>query len=208
MSYSKAVIETLRAIRGKQDPLPLYSIDESGRAHELGFLEPIYPTGCATLPTAFPWPLDDEMADGWFRGLPYPLGDMRPQGFLGRNFAHQHSAILQVDEAVNRWSEEDALHALSVLGWDQPGNYILGEESLRRFQVVRELILSEWLQCETRVIGQQAADQIAYQSNFLQKTHIFQIASRKSSHFWKFMMQIFGKLVNYRSFVTRKIKFR
>jgi hypothetical protein len=123
-----------RAIRGKQDPLPLYSIDELGRAHELGILEPIYPVGCAmTLPTEFPWPRDDEMTDGWFRGVPYPLGDMRPQGFLGRNFAHQNAAILQVDEAVNRWSEDDVLYVLSVVGWDQPGNYILGEQSLRRF---------------------------------------------------------------------------
>lgn len=123
-----------RAIRGKQEPLPLYSIDELGRAHELGILEPIYPAGCAmTLPAEFPWPRDDEMTYGWFRGLPYPLGDMRPQGFLGRNFAHQNAAILQVDEAVNRWSEDDVLYVLSVVGWDQPGNYILGEQSLRRF---------------------------------------------------------------------------
>jgi hypothetical protein len=82
---------------------------------------------------AFPWPLDDEMADGWFNGVPYPLGDMRPQGFLGRNFAHQFAAILQVEDAVNRWSEDDILHVLSVVGWDQPGNYILGEQALRRF---------------------------------------------------------------------------
>ena len=123
-----------RSIRGNPAPIPLYYIDESGKAHESGMLEPIYPAGCAmTNAEAFPWPLDDEMADGWFRGLPYPLGDMRPQGFLGRNFAHQFASILQVDEAVNRWSEDDVLHVLSVLGWDQPGNYILGEQAMRRF---------------------------------------------------------------------------
>ncbi len=82
---------------------------------------------------AFPWPLDDEMADGWFRGLPYPLADMRPQGFLGRNLAHQFAALMQVDEDVARWNEDDVLHVLGVLGWDQPGNYILGEQALRRF---------------------------------------------------------------------------
>lgn len=123
-----------RSIRGNLAPLPLYYIDESGRAHEAGLLEPIYPAGCAmTFAEAFPWPLDDEMADGWFRGLPYPLGDMKPQGFLGRNFAHQFATILQVDEDVKRWSEDDVLHVLSVLGWDQPGNYILGEQALRTF---------------------------------------------------------------------------
>lgn len=123
-----------RLIRGNPSPLLLYRIDESGRAHEAGLLEPIYPEGCAmNFTEACPWPLEDEMADGWFRGVPYPLSDMRPQGFLGRNFAHQFAAILQVDEDVTRWGEDDVLHALSVLGWDQPGNYILGEHALRRF---------------------------------------------------------------------------
>lgn len=123
-----------RSIRGNPAPIPLYYIDEFGKAHESGLLEPIYPAGCAmSFVEVFPWPLDNEMSDGWFRGLPYPLGDMRPQGFLGRNFAHHFAAILQVDQAVNRWNEDDVLHVLSVLCWDQPGNYILGEQALRRF---------------------------------------------------------------------------
>jgi hypothetical protein len=123
-----------RAIRGQIAPIPLYYIDKAGRANEAGLLEPIYPEGCAmNFSEKFPWPLDDEMGDGWFHGLPYPLADMRPQGFLGRNFAHQFSAILQVDEDVKRWGEDDVLYVLSMLGWDQPGNYILGEQALRRF---------------------------------------------------------------------------
>lgn len=123
-----------RSIRGSAIPLPLYRIDTSGRAHEAGLLEPIYPEGCAlSFAETCPWPLDAAMADGWFRAIPYPLGDMRPQGFLGRNFAHQFAAILQVDQDVQRWHEDDVLHALSLLGWDQPGNYILGEQALRRF---------------------------------------------------------------------------
>ncbi|MFZ6843079.1 type II toxin-antitoxin system HipA family toxin YjjJ [Undibacterium sp. RuTC16W] len=123
-----------RSVRGQVAPIPLYYVDEAGRTHEAGLLEPVYPEGCAmTFAKDFPWPMDDEMVDGWFRGLPYPLADMRPQGFLGRNFAHQFASILQVDEDVKRWSEDDVLHVLSVLGWDQPGNYILGEQALRRF---------------------------------------------------------------------------
>jgi hypothetical protein len=123
-----------RSIRGNPAPLVLYRIDESGRAHEAGLLEPIYPEGCAMrFVEACPWPLNDDMADGWFPGVPYLLGDMRPQGFLGRNFAHQYASILQVDEDVKRWSEDDVLYALTVLGRDQAGNYILGEQALRRF---------------------------------------------------------------------------
>lgn len=123
-----------RAIRGNPNPLPLYRIDALGRAHEAGLLEPVYPEGCAlSFTETCPWPLDDEMTDGWFRSLPYFFGDMRPQGFLGRNFAHQFAAILQMDQDVQRWNEDDVLHALSLLGWDQPGDYILGEQALRRF---------------------------------------------------------------------------
>jgi hypothetical protein len=122
-----------RAIRGNLKPLPFYRVDEQGQVHESGLLEPTYPTGCAvTFAEDFPWPLDDEMRDGWFRGLPYAFGDMRPQGHLGRNFAHQFAALMQVDETLTRWSEDDVLHVLSVLGSDQPGNYIIGEQALRR----------------------------------------------------------------------------
>lgn len=123
-----------RSLRGQMAPLPLYCIDKMGRAHEAGLLGPIYPSGCAmSFAEPFAWPLDDEMADGWFRGLPYPVADMRPQGFLGRNLAHQFATIMQVDEDVQRWSEDDVLHVLCMLGWDQPGNYILGEPALRRY---------------------------------------------------------------------------
>ena len=123
-----------RAIRGNLKPLPFYRVDEQGQVHECGLLEPIYPTGCAvTFAEEFPWPLNDEMRDGWFRGLPYPFGDMRPQGYLGRNFAHQFADLMQVDETLTRWSEDDVFHVLSVLGADQPGNFIVGEQALRRF---------------------------------------------------------------------------
>ncbi|WPX43826.1 type II toxin-antitoxin system HipA family toxin YjjJ [Undibacterium sp. CCC3.4] len=123
-----------RAIRGSQAPLMLYSVDTTGRTHEAGQLEAIYPAGCAMrFATPLPWPLYEEMQDGWFRGLPYPLADMRPQGFVGRNFAHQYASILQVDADLTRWSEDDVLHVLSLLGSDQAGNYILGEAALRRF---------------------------------------------------------------------------
>jgi len=63
-----------RAIRGNPNPLPLYRIDALGRAHEAGLLEPVYPEGCAlSFTETCPWPLDDEMTDGWFRSLPYFL---------------------------------------------------------------------------------------------------------------------------------------
>jgi hypothetical protein len=73
------------------------------------------------------------MRDGWFDGLPYPIFDMRPQGFLGRNFAHAHALDLAVSENPDAWPDDDIAYVLATLGHDQPGDLILGETSYRRF---------------------------------------------------------------------------
>ena len=44
-------------------------------------------------------------------GLPWFLDDMRPQGFIGRTFAHNHPA-LQLGGDPRQWSEDDVLRAL------------------------------------------------------------------------------------------------
>lgn len=121
-----------RALRGKWDALPIYRIDQAGGVHELAQLSPIYPAGCALAwAQPVPWPLDGDMQDGWFEGLPYFLEDMRPQGFLGRHFARRHADLLQVSADPKLWSEDDVLQALSLLGADMPGDLVLGEPALR-----------------------------------------------------------------------------
>lgn len=123
-----------RAVRGRLEPFALYRISPAGQAQEVATLFPAHPHGCAMEYRGdFDWPLDAAMADGWFDGLPYPLEDLRPQGFLGRNFAQANAALLQVPGDPRLWSEDDVLHALSVLGSDQPGAYVLGEPSLRHW---------------------------------------------------------------------------
>lgn len=122
-----------RQVRGQAEPIPLYRIDAAGHGMQLGWLDPIHPHGYAlSLEHAVTWPLDDAMRDGWFEGLPYLLDDMRPQGFLGRNFARQYGLLLQVPDDPAEWSEDDALHALTVLGADTPGDCIIGEAAYRR----------------------------------------------------------------------------
>ena len=132
-SARRSTYAARRALRGSMTPIPVYRIDEHGTAHEQGRLNLTYPDG-SVLDLAEPmeWPTRGlEMADGWYDGLPYPLLDMRPQGFLGRNFARNNASILQVDEDPTRWSDDDALHALTLLGDDAPGNFILGEAAFR-----------------------------------------------------------------------------
>lgn len=123
-----------RPLRGSEISLLLYRIDDEGRGHEAGRLDLIYPAGSAlTFTEPFAWPLVDDMREGWFDGLPYPLVDMRPQGFLGRNFAHQHALDLAVSENPEDWPDDDIAHVLATWGHDQPGDLILGEASYRRF---------------------------------------------------------------------------
>ena len=123
-----------RPVRGSLQALALYRIDRDGHAQDAAMLYPLHPAGCA-LDGAEPleWPLDEDMRDGWFEGLPYFLDDMRPQGFLGRHFARRHADLLQVSTDPKDWSEDDTLHALALLGSDAPGNYILGEPALRQW---------------------------------------------------------------------------
>ena len=121
-----------RAVRARQEPLPVYRIDEAGQPHEVASLAPLHPAGSGLRwAEPCPWPLEPAMADGWFDGLPYFLDDMRPQGFLGRHFARAHATLLQVSTDPAQWSEDDVLHALSLLGSDLPGCHVLGETALR-----------------------------------------------------------------------------
>lgn len=117
-----------RALRGRDEPLPLYRIDAQGNGHLTAWLDLTAPEGCAlAFVEPFAWPLDDAMRDGWFESLPYPVLDMRFQGFMGRNFAHRHWRLLGVAEALDGWSDDDVAHVLATLGHDQPGDMILGE---------------------------------------------------------------------------------
>ncbi len=121
-----------RALRGSLNALPLYQVDGSGTPQEVARISLKYPDGCAVeFVDKTDWLLVDDMRDGWFEGLPYPLQDMRPQGFLGRNFARHHAALLQVNEDPATWSDDDVLHALSLLGSDAPGDFIVGDTACR-----------------------------------------------------------------------------
>lgn len=123
-----------RPLRGSRAALPLYRVDAHGDVQEIARLDLTYPDGCALEFLApFGWPLDDEMQAGWFDGLPYVLNDMRPQGFVGRHFARRHAQMLQVPQDPAVWSDDHALHAMSLLGNDLPGDLIVGEPACRRW---------------------------------------------------------------------------
>lgn len=128
-----------RPLRGRSGAIPLYRIDQNGAGHAVGRLDLTYPEGSALeIAGDFAWPLDDAMRDGWFDGLPYPLLDMAPAGFLGRNFAHLFWQQLEVSESLNDWSDDDVVHVLAGMGHDQAGDLILGDRAYQRHLEARQ----------------------------------------------------------------------
>jgi hypothetical protein len=73
-------------------------------------------------------------------GLPWFLDDMRPQGFMGRSFAHAHPE-LQLSSDPRYWSDDDVLRALTQFGDDLPGNLIVGDAAFERFHTLHQRAL-------------------------------------------------------------------
>jgi hypothetical protein len=133
-----------RPLRGELAPLPLYAVGRDGQLSERGTLSLIQPAeqtcwqGCGQgAPTKGDWPIPAESADGRWDGLPYPLQDMRPQGYMGRQFAHAHHQQLGLSDNPAQWSDGDALVAMSQLGGDLVGDLIVGHASLAQWQARR-----------------------------------------------------------------------
>lgn len=123
-----------RALRGQDQDVPLYVVDASGRASDAGSLPLIAPSGSYCDIAKLGWPVDTPSTDGWWEGLPYPLYDMQPQGFLGRLFARREHLALEVSADPRAWSDDDIVWVLSRRGVDQCGNLILGNVALARYQ--------------------------------------------------------------------------
>jgi hypothetical protein len=122
-----------RAWRGSLEPFPVYRVDETGKLHRVTSLALTLPSGSACDLAQLDWPAIELMADGWFEGLPYPLADMHPHGFLGRNFARQNAARLHVSDNPLEWSDDDIVTVLTQGGLDFPGNLLLGAEAAAAF---------------------------------------------------------------------------
>ncbi|WP_293660756.1 type II toxin-antitoxin system HipA family toxin YjjJ [Rhodoferax sp. OV413] len=121
-----------RSLRGQWAQMPLYRIDAAGQAHTAGLVQLLAPVGTCLDVAAMGWPVDEEVADGlWPFGLPYPLQDMRPQGYLGRQFALRHAATLGVAPSPQSWGDDDVLHIVCATGTDTSGNLILGDMALQ-----------------------------------------------------------------------------
>jgi hypothetical protein len=113
----------------------VYRIDALGHPHLAAHLHAVTPRGWwyAAVGAAPGW-LDGEFRDGLFPDLPWFLDDMRPQGFMGRAFARRHAGLLGIGDDPRLWSADATLSALLSFGDDTPGDFILGDSALARFE--------------------------------------------------------------------------
>lgn len=112
---------------------PLHRIGPDGQPDTLGELRALHGDGFHFAP-ARPLPalLHGDFADGLFPGLPWFLDDQRPQGFLGRAFAHRVAADIGAPDDPARWRADDVVLALLRHGDDESGDLVLGDAALQR----------------------------------------------------------------------------
>jgi len=123
-----------RDLRGELAPLPLYEVDGTGRAEQVGALDLVRPQGSCMPLNGADWPVPEESRDGWWDGLPYPLYDMRPQGYMGRQFARAEHRQLGVSANPQEWGDDDIAWVLSRSGSDASGSLILGDRAFEHWQ--------------------------------------------------------------------------
>ena len=123
-----------KGVRADMAEIPLYEIDPAGRAELLSRVSLVHPEGSWAPLVGSGWPVPTEARDGFWPGLPYPLYDMRPQGYLGRQFARARHRQLAVSSNPEEWGDEDIAHVLSQTGSDVSGNLILGDRAFERWQ--------------------------------------------------------------------------
>ena len=129
---------------------PLYRIDPAGRSHLLGELGALHGGGFHFSP-ARPLPtfVHGEFTDGLFPGVPWFLDDQRPQGFVGRSFVRRVAANIGAPDDLAGWQADDIVLALLRHGDDEPGDLVLGEDSLQR--ALQSMLVPEAMAASARV---------------------------------------------------------
>lgn len=114
-----------RKIAGVSAPIPLFRVDATGQVAPAGQLDTLEGGFYALTQTG-------ETSYRLFQGMPFFLGDLRPQGFLGRMEPGKHPELgLPAD--ILRWTPEQVLNYIARRSEQAAGNLILGNESYARY---------------------------------------------------------------------------
>ena len=104
--------------------VPIMKVDEQGEVTPFASLIPVTEGRF--------WVDEEDGPSALHAGLPWFLADMRPQGFMGRTFAHAHPE-LRLAANPDHWSDDDVLKAICLAGDDLPGNLVIGADSFERY---------------------------------------------------------------------------
>ncbi len=126
-----------RSVRGLGDTFSVRRIDAAGRAQEWAQLIALH--GGWQLRWANPehapeWSGALLGLGGYSEGFPFFLGEVRPQGYLGRAIGRGLSLSLNLPPDPRGWSDDDTLVYLQGMGDDLPGDLVVGDVPLRRVQ--------------------------------------------------------------------------
>ena len=129
-----------RAVRSIGTRWPIYRVDANGRAQEWARLHALHGGYLIEWADATPPAWADRFADreGFVDGFPFFLGDLRPQGFLGRQEARRVADELALPPEPRSWGDDDTLVFLQAEGGDLPGDLMVGDALLRR-ELARQL---------------------------------------------------------------------
>ena len=105
--------------------IPVYKIDQAGDVRPYADLHPL-------TSRQYGWQLSGKKTQ-LLDHLPYMIQNARPEGFMGRAFAHNFARELGLSEKIDRWSDEHVIAALAQRGEDFVGNLIVGKESVERY---------------------------------------------------------------------------
>lgn len=114
-----------RKIAGVPAPIPLFRVDATGQVAPAGQLDTLE-GGFHALTNA------GETSYRLFQGMPFFLGDLRPQGFLGRMEPGKHPE-LDLPADILQWTPEQVLKYIARRSEQAAGNLILGNESYARY---------------------------------------------------------------------------
>ena len=114
---------------------PLYEIDPHGKPYRVGILQALRPSQWCLQQEA-PWDSlrATDFPHGLYPDLPWFLDDLRPQGFLGRNFARVFGEVIGAPADPRSWSADLVVEALLRHGHDLQGSFVLGEAMLAEAQ--------------------------------------------------------------------------
>lgn len=127
-----------RSVRALGHTFPIRRIDADGRAHDWAEITALHGGWRITwADQANPPAWADQLLalGGFSEGFPFFLSELRPQGFLGRAVARALPSALGLGPDPRQWpGDDDTLVYLAAEGDELPGDLIVGDAPLRRFQ--------------------------------------------------------------------------